>query len=236
MREEEALLTRELADSEQEARERSVERGQLLERRAALAGSEGGGTLRLREAVLVEDLRRLSRRWSVLALAREFLLRAKNRFEEEGQQGVIRFAGDLFAAITDGEYTGIAASLEGDAFAAVHCSGDRRDPERQLSQGTREQLYLALRLAYSKNHAAKAEPLPIIMDDILVNFDPVRAANTAKALAAFAKDSQVLFFTCHPAAAELLLQTASEQSGKGPAPAAYQISRGEIQPWRLGPK
>ena len=231
LREEDARLSEELSGMEREVRELSVERGQLLERRAALAGGEGGGPLLQREAALREDLRRLARQWSVLALARDFLLTAKARFEEEGQQGVIRFAGDLFAAVTEGEYTGIAASLEGDAFMAVHRSGDRRDPERQLSQGTREQLYLALRLAYIKNHAAKAEPLPIIMDDILVNFDPIRAANTARILTEFARDNQLLFFTCHPAVADLLLEAAG-RTESGPPPAAYSISKGDISPWQ----
>lgn len=229
LREEEERLGEALVAMERETRELSVERGHLLERRDALAGSEGSGALRLREAVLRENLHRFSRQWSVLALARDFLLAAKTRFEEEGQQGVIRFAGDLFAAITDGEYAGVAASLDGDAFMAVHRSGDRRDPERQLSQGTREQLYLALRLAYVKNHAARAEPLPVVMDDILVNFDPVRAANTAKLLAEFARDNQVLFFTCHPGAADMLLQAAAGVGAAGPAPALYNVSKGEIR-------
>ena len=227
LKEEESRLCEDLAGLERETRDLSVERGQLLERRDALAGGGGSGPLLQREAVLREDLRRLSRQWSVLALARDFLLAAKTRFEEEGQQGVIRFAGDLFSAITDGEYTGIAASLEGDAFMAVHRSGDRRDPEKQLSQGAREQLYLALRLAYIKNHAAKAEPLPVIMDDILVNFDPVRAANTARVLAEFARDNQLLFFTCHPGTVDTLLQAAA---GQKPVPAVYSVSKGEIRP------
>ena len=230
LREEEAHLAEEAAAMEEEARALSVERGQLTERREALAGSEGSGPLLLREAVLLEELRRLSRQWSVLALARDFLLTAKTRFEEEGQQGVIRFAGDLFSSITEGEYTGISASLDGDSFTAMHRSGDRRDPEKQLSQGTREQLYLALRLAYIKNHIAKAEPLPVVMDDILVNFDPVRAANTARVLAEFAKDCQVLFFTCHPGMAELLLETAGNQVENGPKPIACTIAKGKITP------
>ena len=230
LREEETLLSEELNTLEEEMRALSVERGQLIERRETLTGSEGRGPLLLREAVLLEELRRLSHQWSVLALAKDFLVTAKTRFEEEGQQGVIRFAGNLFSSITDGEYTGISASLEGDSFTAVHRSGDRRDPERQLSQGTREQLYLALRLAYIKNHTGKAEPLPVVMDDILVNFDPDRAANTARVLAEFATDCQLLFFTCHPGAADLLLKAAAGQKGSGPKPAAYTIKKGEIVP------
>jgi uncharacterized protein YhaN len=230
LRAEERLLREEIAGREGEMRDLSVARGQLLERRETLAAGGGKAPLLLREAVLLEKLHRLSRQWSVLALARDFLLTAKSRFEEEGQQGVIRYAGDIFSSITDGEYAGIAASLEGGAFTALHRSGDRRDPEKQLSQGAREQLYLALRLAYIKNHAVRAEPLPVIMDDILVNFDPVRSANTARVLAAFARDNQVLFFTCHPGTIDAFLHAAAGPDAAGPPPAVYTVDRGAIFP------
>ena len=230
LREEHAHLCETLTTLEAETRTLAEERGQVRERRDALTGSEGNAPLRRREAMLREELHRLSRQWSVLALAKEFLLTAKSRFEEEGQQGVIRFAGDLFASITDGEYTGITASLEGEAFTAIHHSGDRRDPEKQLSQGAREQLYLALRLAYVKNHAANADTLPIIMDDIMVNFDPARAANTARVLAEFALENQILFFTCHPLTADLLYEAGvkAAQQKLSYQPALFDIVKGEI--------
>ena len=229
LQEEEARYARAIEALDAEAAELSEKRGQTLERRAALAGDTEQAHLRAREAMLRESLHRLSRQWAVPALARELLLRAKKRFEEEGQEGVIRYAGDIFADITGHEYTGIAASLDGGAFTALHRSGDRRDPERQLSQGTREQLYLSLRLAYIRNHAAKAEAMPVIMDDILVNFDPERAANTARVLADVSRHNQLFFFTCHPAMADILL-SAGDNAGQSPetAPAAFTINRGEI--------
>jgi uncharacterized protein YhaN len=217
LEEEEARLQQEIAELESAAAGLAEARGQARERREALVGGESGNPLRGREAALEEELHTLSRSWAVFALAKELLLTAKQRFEEEGQAGVVRYAGDIFAAITDGEYSGIAASMDADAYSALHRSGERRDPEKQLSQGTREQLYLALRLAYIKNHAVQAESVPVVMDDILVNFDPVRAANTAKVLADFARENQILFFTCHPATSDLLLQAGEDRSDPGPA-------------------
>ena len=67
-----------------------------------------------------------------------------------------------------------------------------------LSRGTVEQLYLCLRLGLAETFAERAESLPIILDDVLVNFDPGRAASVAEALADTAERHQVLFFTCHP--------------------------------------
>lgn len=195
--------------------ERAQRQGGLLERRSGLAADGGGSELRRREAALREHLHRLSRQWSVPALARELLLAAKERFEREGRQGVLRHAGAIFRAVTHGEYEGIAMALDGESFTALHRSGDLRDPEKQLSQGTREQLYLALRLAFIRNHAEKAEPMPVFMDDILVNFDPERAAATAAVLAEFAGANQVLFFTCHPMTAELLMRAAPDKKAAG---------------------
>ena len=230
------------------------ERGQLRERQSALASDGSGSLLRGREAALCEDLHRYSREWSVLALARQILLDAKARYEKEGREGVLRFASDIFRDITDGEYSGIIASLEGENFLALHHSGEQRDPEKELSQGTREQLYLALRLAYVKNHARSAESLPVILDETLVNFDLRRIRNTARVLAAFAQENQILAFTCHPWLADILLEagaqavapgqaatlgqgSASGQSylpapgqplAAGPAPALFGIARGVI--------
>ena len=74
----------------------------------------------------------------------------------------------------------------------------------ELSRGTAEQLYLALRFGLIEEFAQHAEPLPVVMDDILVNFDADRASRAAAAIADFATRHQVLYFTCHPWTAELL--------------------------------
>ncbi|MCA9658063.1 MAG: hypothetical protein KC486_06950, partial [Myxococcales bacterium] len=65
------------------------------------------------------------------------------------------------------------------------------------STGTREQLFLALRLAYVLEYCDRAEPLPVIIDDVLVNFDRARARSTLEALCEVARSTQVLLFTCH---------------------------------------
>ena len=80
----------------------------------------------------------------------------------------------------------------------------------ELSRGTCEQLYLAIRLALVGEFADRAQGLPLIMDDCLVNFDPVRAAAMARLIAASAAGGQCLFFTCHPTIAELLRSESGE--------------------------
>jgi uncharacterized protein YhaN len=66
-----------------------------------------------------------------------------------------------------------------------------------MSDGTRDQLFLALRLAAIELHVQSAEPLPLVLDDLLVNFDDERATATLQLLLELSNEVQVLFFTHH---------------------------------------
>lgn len=155
----------------------------LRVQREQVASADEVAALRRQEAALLESARQMALEWSRNALARHLIDTARRRFERERQPHVIREAAAIFRTITDGRWQSIAASLEDGVPRAVPADGEPV-PHEHLSRGTREQLYLALRLGYVRTHALHAEPLPLIMDDILVNFDPERAARTAAALAA----------------------------------------------------
>jgi uncharacterized protein YhaN len=70
-------------------------------------------------------------------------------------------------------------------------------PADRLSEGTRDQLYLALRLAAIESFAVRAEPLPFIADDLLVNFDDRRSRAAMRVLATFGQVTQTILFTHH---------------------------------------
>jgi uncharacterized protein YhaN len=80
--------------------------------------------------------------------------------------------------------------------------GTTKTPDK-LSRGTREQLYLALRFGLIQQFAEQETSLPVIVDEVLVNFDPKRARKAAEAFAELARTNQVLVFTCHPTMTEL---------------------------------
>jgi len=67
----------------------------------------------------------------------------------------------------------------------------------QLSDGTRDQLYFALRLAAIEEALGRNGPMPVVLDGVLVNFDDNRARAALRCIAALAESSQVLFFTHH---------------------------------------
>ena len=66
-----------------------------------------------------------------------------------------------------------------------------------MSDGTCDQLYLSLRLAHLKRHAAKDGPFPFIVDDILLTFDDKRARAALHCLSDLSQSMQVLYFTHH---------------------------------------
>ncbi len=78
-----------------------------------------------------------------------------------------------------------------------------------LSDGTCDQLFLALRLASLEVWLEHHPPLPFIIDDILLNFDDDRACATFRVLEKFAKRTQVLFFTHHAHTVELARKSIS---------------------------
>ena len=72
-----------------------------------------------------------------------------------------------------------------------------------MSEGTRDQLYLALRLAYLEEYADKTEPIPFIGDDLVTSFDDKRTTQGLKALAATGDHIQPILFTHHHHVVEL---------------------------------
>ncbi|MGD1097287.1 MAG: AAA family ATPase, partial [Bryobacteraceae bacterium] len=134
-----------------------------------------------------------------LQLASEVLQRAIESYREKHQGPVLSRASELFSTLTLGDYCGLTTGF-GDNDKAVLVA-IRRSKETVeidgLSDGTRDQMYLALRLAAIEHHVETVSPCPVILDDILINADNARASATLKVLSDLAKRTQVLFFTHH---------------------------------------
>ncbi|HQX49079.1 MAG TPA: AAA family ATPase [Planctomycetaceae bacterium] len=136
-------------------------------------------------------------RYMPLVYARHLLNAAVSRFEKENQPEMIATVSRLLTQMTGGKYIEFDRSGGGRQNMLIRrADGIERTPD-QLSTGTREQLYLAIRLAYVLHYCQKSESLPVIIDDVLVNFDDQRAKQTLTALAGISQSAQVLFFTCH---------------------------------------
>ncbi|MEA2584749.1 MAG: hypothetical protein QOF33_2834 [Thermomicrobiales bacterium] len=153
------------------------------------------------DAALREELIVAVRDWQVLVLAQTLIEETLAHYQRERQPEVLAHASGLFGSATVGRYVQIVQQ-END-LQIVDQEGGRRGVEA-LSRGTAEQLYLCIRLGLAAEFARRTTSLPLVMDDILVNFDPERARAIAGQLIEFAREHQILLFTCHPATVELL--------------------------------
>jgi uncharacterized protein YhaN len=162
-----------------------------------LSSSDEISRLRAREEKLKEEIRVNAKIWGANAIARYLVIKAREKFEKERQPKVIKEASRFFDTFTGGEYKEIIAPLGEQSIEVITSMGKRKKPG-QLSRATAEQLFLSLRFGYMTNYAESSEGLPVIMDDILVNFDPTRSYHTARTIFELAETHQVLFFTCHP--------------------------------------
>lgn len=194
-----------LAETEATAKalaERRTERNEQLwsaERRLEeLATDSRASDLRTRRADLTEELRVATGDWSRLTIARVLLERARKKFEQERQPEVIRSAQGYFSTITAGRYDRVRAPLGQQTIEVFPADGSAARSPSQLSQGTQEQLYLAMRFGLIEQFARQRTVLPVVVDEILVNFDPERALATARAFSQLSERHQVLVFTCHP--------------------------------------
>lgn len=181
-------------------REARTEAGRLEERLSSLSRSEQRSRARLRQEAVLAEIEEASGKWAVLTLCRTLLSGTRQIYETERQPEVLRRASEFFSRMTGERWVRVISPLdEGRAEGLVVTSraGDRVRPEN-LSRGTAEQLYLAMRLALVGEYSEHVCPLPVIFDDIFVNFDPERTRQSIHAVRDLAASHQVLLFTCHP--------------------------------------
>ena len=165
--------------------------------------------LRLDRSVAVESLTGLAREWAVVSLALHMIRKATQRYEQERQPEVLRQGQFFLTKMTGGRYKRISPIVGERQFEVLRDDSSKLPPEK-LSRGTAEQLYLALRFGLVRELSRHREALPIMMDDILVNFDPARAEAACEAIVEMAQTHQVIYFTCHPHIQELFVNNNPE--------------------------
>ena len=186
------------------------ERGGIDTELAQLTSEEESSALRIRRSTLEERLREHAREWSRLTIAEALLEKTRQKFEQERQPSVIRHAQDFFSGVTGQRYQRLYAPIGEQTITVTDATGGSKQPA-ELSRGTREQLYLALRFGLIREFGEHAERLPVVVDEALVNFDPERALLAAESFAQLAETNQVLVFTCHPSTAEMFADAAGAQ-------------------------
>jgi len=150
-----------------------------------------------------------------LHLAAALLRRQIEHYRREHQDPVLHRASELFSALTLGSFSGITTDFretDDPVLLGTRPSGPGGNRSVDsvevsgMSEGARDQLYLALRIATLERQMQLSDPLPFVVDDVLVSFDDARARAALSILAELCARTQVLFFTHHPHLVELARQ------------------------------
>jgi uncharacterized protein YhaN len=164
-----------------------------------MRGGDGAATLRQKICAVEATLAGHVERYVHLRTAAFLLRQAIERYRERNQGPVLEHASRLFAGLTCGAFTGlrVESAESRNVLTGVRAAGGAGLAIPQMSDGTRDQLYLALRLASLEHHFLSHDPVPFIVDDVLLNFDDRRAQAALEALAELSASTQVIFFTHH---------------------------------------
>lgn len=138
------------------------------------------------------------RPWARLRFAHTLLQEALNRFREQAQAPMVSAASSFFSLMTGGAYERLVTDESEDRpVLCAQRTGGTRIRIEEMSEGTADQLYLALRLAALELRRSSHPQMPLVLDDVLITSDDERAANILRALAQFAENGQVMIFTHH---------------------------------------
>ncbi len=203
-----SLIDEELDPRKTELAEAKGEQGKEL---VLMDGADDVAVLADEAQSVLEGIRSKTEQYVRVKLAARILRDEIESYRQQHQGPLLDRASEHFTVLTQGSFSGLRADFnDSDEPVLV---GVRPDDERVyvdgMSSGTRDQLYLALRFASLEKYMDSAEPMPFIVDDILVHFDDERSKATLGLLAELAKKTQVIMFTHH----RRLVEQAQELNG-----------------------
>lgn len=170
-----------------------------------LGNSESAEVAQQRAQALAARITDLAEEYIRLKTAALLLEQKTDEYRKQHQRPVLIRAGQIFSTLTLGAYTGLKDDLDENDRPILLCvrNTGREVPIAGLSDGTRDQLHLALRIASLEQHLSGGEAMPFIVDDIMIGFDDHRTSAGLTVLSELARKTQVLMFTHHKRVMEL---------------------------------
>ena len=148
--------------------------------------------LKARLDTLNRRIARLEDTYHALELAQEALYKASTSLQRRFAPMISKHTQELFSKLTNGRYERLAMAEDLSLRVGAQ-DEDTLHGAQWRSDGTTDQLYLALRLAVARELTPLA---PLVLDDALVRFDDVRLASAMEILKEEAQNKQVILFTC----------------------------------------
>ena len=166
-----------------------------------------GPQLRAGLAEKEEARRSLQEEYDAISLAAQVLEAASGSLQKRFSPALGEKSAEIFTKLTEGKYNKVL--LDRKLSPSAQEAGSLLPRESfQLSQGTADQLYLAVRLAICELVLPEENRAPLVLDDALVTFDDARMAAALACLASLAQERQILLFTCLGREAAFLRQSA----------------------------
>ena len=172
-------------------------------------GSDDVAVLAEQAEAILASIRSQAEAYVRVKLAGRVLRDEVERYRKENQGPLIKRASEYFSILTRGSFENLRTDFnDKDEPVLVgvrpgeNRSGEKRILVEGMSAGTRDQLYLALRLASLEKYMETSEPMPFIVDDILVDFDDERTEAALTTLSQLAQKTQVILFTHHSGVVE----------------------------------
>ncbi len=171
--------------------------GEIGQEMKTLAADRRLSEAKLELACLERQIQECANHWRTLGVTTCMLEKVCEVYENERQPETLREASSFLKQLTEGKYVRVWTPLGKNALRIDNEKGQSL-PLEVLSRGTREAVFIALRLSLAAAYSRRGVTLPLVLDDVLVNFDSIRATSAAKVLRDFAAlGHQVIMFTCH---------------------------------------
>lgn len=172
-------------------------RGELMQEVKALGDDSRLDEVRLELNSIESEIGKLKLKWQELGASSQMLEMIRESYESKRQPETLREASTYLEKLSDGKYIRIWTRMTGEELL-VDSANDETIAVDKLSRGTREAVFLSLRLALVGAYARRGALVPMVLDDVLVNFDGQRARNAAEVLYEFSRNGyQIMMFTCH---------------------------------------
>ncbi|MFO7941323.1 MAG: AAA family ATPase [Bacillota bacterium] len=208
--EEELERARDAVERAERQLDESAERvGNLRARLEMVESTDAPAVRALKMETAKSSLRDALREWMKLTSASWLLERAREMGERERTPTVLRRASEMIARVTGGQYLSVSPDPSRATLRLETGDGRGEVSPDQLSRGTLAGVYLAIRLAVLGEMARRSEPVPVVMDDPLVNLDAGRLKAAVNCIREASNDFQILFLTCHRRIPRLLAEDSS---------------------------
>lgn len=188
----------ELSETVQKLSSLSADHADALRVLNEMGGSDTAAKAESQRQEALAQMSDVAERYVKIFTAGRLLRWSIDRYREEKQGPLLARAGAIFSRLTLGSFQRLVVDFEQEPMAL---EGQRSDGKpvsiSGMSHGTRDQLYLALRLAAIELHLEQALPLPFIADDLFINYDDARSKAGLETLQSLSEQTQVIFLSHH---------------------------------------